>query len=87
MIKPAPPKSRGAAGVLFVWLLAFATAGLLIDVFVLPGEAASVLAGPGGRAMIGVAVAVGAAGIGFAMRFTLGRALKKDGDADARDHA
>lgn len=87
MIKPAPPKSRGAAGVLFVCLLAVATAGLLIDVLVLRGSRASILTAPGGRALLGAAVAVGAVLLAFALRFTLGRPIKEDGGAGARDHA
>ncbi len=87
MMKPAPPKSRGAAGVLFVWFFAFATAGLLIDVFVLEPRGGGVLAGPGGRAILGAAVAIAAVLIGFALRFTLGRAVKEQGGPGARDHA
>jgi hypothetical protein len=72
--------------VLFVWFLAIATAGLLIDLFVVRDLAASILAGAGGRGMLGVAVAVAAAAAGFALRFTLGRPVKTDGGADAVDH-
>ena len=87
MIKPAPPKARGIAGVLFVCFLGLATAGVLIDWLVLGDARASVLAGPGGRAMLGVAVAVGAVIIGFALRFTLGRPIKDEGGSGVRDHA
>ena len=87
MIKAAPPKPRGIAGVLFVCFLAVATAGVLIDLLVLGNARASVLAAPGGRAMLGVAVAAGAAIIGFALRFTLGRPAKDEGGADGRDSA
>ena len=87
MIKPAPPKSRGIAGVLFVCFFAVATAGLLIDVLVLGDGRAGILVAPGGRAMLGVAVAAGAAIMGFALRFTLGRTIKDEGGASARDRA
>lgn len=87
MIKPAPPKARGIAGVLFVCFLAIATAGVLIDVLVLAEQRTSALAGPGGRAMLGAAVAVGAVIIAFALRFTLGRPIKDEGGGGVRDHA
>jgi hypothetical protein len=87
MIKPAPPKARGIAGVLFVCFLAVATAGVLIDLLVLADGRVSVLAAPVGRAILGVAVAAGAAIIGFALRFTLGRPSKDEGGTDVRDHA
>ena len=87
MIKPAPPKARGIAGVLFVFFLAVATAGLLIDLLVLRNERAGILAAPGGRAMLGVAVAAGGVIIGFALRFTLGRPIKDEGGTGVRDHA
>ncbi|HET9229707.1 MAG TPA: hypothetical protein VFO00_00355 [Vitreimonas sp.] len=87
MIKPAPPKPRGIAGVLFVCFFAVATAGVLIDMLVLSDARASILAAPGGRAMLGVAVAAGAAVLGFALRFTLGRPIKQEGGAGVRDSA
>ena len=87
MIKPAPPKARGIAGVLFVCFLAVATAGVLIDLLVLGDVRASILAAPGGRAMLGVAVAAGAVVIAFALRFTLGRPIKDEGGADVRNSA
>jgi hypothetical protein len=87
MIKPAPPKARGIAGVLFVCFLAVATAGLLIDLLVLSNPRAGILAAPGGRAMLGAAVAAGAAIIGFALRFTLGRPINDEGGAGVRDSA
>lgn len=87
MIKPAPPKSRGIAGVLFVWFFAIATAGVLVDVFVIGGSRPNLLAEPGGRGVLGVAVAVGAALVAYALRFTLGRPLKDEGGASARDHS
>jgi hypothetical protein len=87
MIKPAPPKARGIAGVLFVWLLAFATAGLLLDVLVIRGGRASLFAGPGGHALLGVGVALGAVLVAVALRFTLGRPIKSEGGPGARDHA
>jgi hypothetical protein len=83
MIKPAPPKSRGIAGVLFVCFLAVATAGLLIDLLVLSNQRAGILAAPGGRAMLGVAVAAGAALVGFALRLTLGRPIRDEGGPGA----
>jgi hypothetical protein len=87
MIKPAPPKSRGIAGVLFVCFLGVATAGVLIDLLVLGDGRGNILAAPGGRAMLGVAVATGAAIVGFALRFTLGRPIKDEGGPRVRDHA
>jgi hypothetical protein len=86
MIKPAPPKSRGAAGVLFVFFLAVATAGLLVDFLVVGGARWNVLVAPGGRAILGVAVAAGAVLIAFALRFTLGRPMRDEGGASVRDH-
>jgi hypothetical protein len=79
MIKPAPPKARGIAGVLFVCFFAVATAGVLIDLLVLDNVRAAILVAPGGRAMLGVAVAAGAAILGFALRLTLGRPTKDEG--------
>jgi hypothetical protein len=79
MIKPAPPKARGIAGVLFVCFFAVATAGVLIDLLVLDNVRAGILVAPGGRAMLGVAVAAGAAILGFALRLTLGRPTKDEG--------
>lgn len=87
MIKPAPPKSRGIAGVLFVFAAAIATAGLLIDLFVLTPSRINVFAAPGARAVLGVAVAVAAVLIAFALRWALGRPLQDDGGARARDNA
>ncbi|HYD71893.1 MAG TPA: hypothetical protein VEF55_02050 [Candidatus Binatia bacterium] len=87
MIKPAPPKPRGIAGVLFVCFFGVATAGVLIDLLVLSNGSASILAAPGGRAVLGVAVAAGAAIIGFALRFTLGRPIKEEGGSGVRDSA
>jgi hypothetical protein len=87
MIKPAPPKARGIAGVLFVCFLAVATAGALVDLLVLGDGRANILVAPGGRAMLGAAVAIGAVVIGFALRFTLGRPIKDEGGASVRDHA
>jgi hypothetical protein len=86
MIKPAPPQSRGIAGVLFVCLLAVATAGLLIDLFVMRGPRFSVLADPGVRAALGAGVAVLSALTAFAVRLVLGRPVR-DGETRARDHA
>ncbi len=87
MIKPAPPKSRGIAGVLFVFLLGVATAGLAIDLLMLtPATADSVFAAPGGRAALGAAVAIGAVIITYALRWAMGRPVKGEG-ARARDHA
>jgi hypothetical protein len=86
MIKPAPPKSRGVAGVLFVFFAAVATAGLLVDLFVLAPSRLNVFAAPGGRAIVGLAVAAGAVLVGFTLRWALGRPLK-DGETRARDHA
>jgi hypothetical protein len=79
MIKPAPPKARGIAGGLFVCFFAVATAGVLIDLLVLDNVRAAILVAPGGRAMLGVAVAAGAAILGFALRLTLGRPTKDEG--------
>jgi len=87
MIKPAPPKSRGVAGVLFVCFLGVATAGALIDVFVIGGSRPNLVAEPGGRGALGVAVAIGAVLIAYALRFTLGRPAKEDGGASARDRS
>jgi hypothetical protein len=87
MIKPAPPQSRGIAGVLFVCLLAVATAGLLIDMLVVRGPRFSVLADPGMRAVLGAGVAGLAALTAFALRWLLGRPAQDEGEARARDHA
>lgn len=87
MIKPAPPKSRGIAGVLFVFAAAVATAGLLIDLLVLTPSRINVFAAPGARAALGVGVAVGAVLIGFALRWALGRPLSDEGGTRARDHS
>lgn len=87
MIKPAPPQSRGIAGVLFVCLLAVATAGLLIDLFVIRGPRFSILVDPGIRAALGAGVAVAAAAIAFVVRWALGRPVEDEGGARARDHA
>lgn len=86
MIKPAPPRSRGIAGVLFVWFFAVATAAVLIDLFAMSGSRPNLIAEPGGRAVLGVAVAVGAVLVAFALRFTLGRPVQEVGGASARDH-
>jgi hypothetical protein len=72
---------------LFVWFLAVATAGLLVDVFAIGGSRPNLLAEPGGRAVLGVAIAVGAVLVAFALRFTLGRPIKDEGGASARDHS
>lgn len=87
MIKPEPPKSRGIAGVLFVFFVAVATAGLMLDLFVLTPSRLNMFTVPGGRAIFGVAVAVGAVVVAFALRWALGRPIKDDGEARARDHA
>lgn len=86
MIKPAPPRARGAAGVLFVFLLGVASAGVLVNAMVLGGAHTSILVGPGGRAMLGAAVALGAALIAFAMRAALGQPIKSEGEPGVRDH-
>ncbi len=87
MIKPAPPKSRGIAGVLFVCFLAVATAGALIDLFALPSQRGSLLTQPGARAALGAGVALAAVLIGLALRWALGRPLSDEGGARVRDHA
>jgi hypothetical protein len=87
LIKPAPPKSRGIAGVLFVCLAGVATAAVLLDVFVLPATGSSLFTAPGGRALLGAGAAAGAALIGFALRWALARPLEDKGDERARDHA
>lgn len=87
MIKPEPAKSRGIAGVLFVCFAAVATAGLLLDLFVLTPSRINIFTLPGGRAMFGVAVAAGAVIVAFALRWALGRPIKDEGEARASDHA
>jgi hypothetical protein len=46
-----------------------------------------VLAERGAQAALGVAIAVGAAAMTFALRWTLGRKLAEQGETRARDHA
>lgn len=87
MIKPEPPKSRGIAGVLFVFFAAVATAGLGLDLFVLTPSRVNIFTVPGGRAMLGAGVAAGAVIVALALRWALGRPISEEGEARARDHA
>lgn len=84
MIKPAPPPTRGIAGLLLLFCGAALVAGLGADLL-LSGSRFSVIAEPGGRAVLGVGVAAGAVLVAHAMRLIFGRSDEER--RDAGDHA
>lgn len=85
MIKPAPPPVRGIAGLLLLFCLVGALIGLGADLLMTDTARFSVIAEPGGRAVLGVGVAAGIVLIAHAMRLLLGR--RDEGKSDAGDHA
>lgn len=85
MIKPAPPPKRGIAGMVLLFCVAALVAGLGFEF--LSGDAPrfSVVAQPGGRAVLGVGVVAVLVLLAHAMRALL--AVRKDGGGDAGGHA
>jgi hypothetical protein len=86
MIKPAPPKPRGIAGVLLIFCIAGGIAGLGFDLLLGGSGRFSVAAEPGARAVLGIGVAVLLVLVAHVMRLVLGRKPDAEGMGDVRDH-
>ena len=84
MIKPAPPQTRGIAGLLLLFCAVAAALGLAADLM-LGGVRFNVVAEPGGRAVLGVGVAAGLVLVAHGLRFVLARREREK--SDAGDHA
>lgn len=92
MIKPAPPPTRGIAGLAFLFCGVALIVGLGFDLALGPSERFSVIALPGGRAVLGVGVAAAVVLVAHGMRFLLGRRPRvlepgKRSAVDAVDHS
>lgn len=88
MIKPPPPPTRGVAGLVLLFCVSAGIAGLGFDVLLGSSGRFSVVAQPGGRAVLGIGVAAAAVLIAHAMRLLLARRRRETGEAgDAADHA
>lgn len=86
MIKPAPPKPRGIAGVLLIFCVAAGVAGLGFDLMLGGGGRFSIAAEPGARAVLGIGVAALLVICAHVMRLVLGRKPDAEGMGDVRDH-
>lgn len=86
MIRPTPPRPSGIAGLLFLFCVVCLIAGVGFDAISDSDVRFGLASQPGARAMIGVAVAVGAVVLGHALRLVLGRKSKGEG-GDAGDRA
>ena len=88
MIKPAPPQTRGIAGLALLFCAVALIAGVALDFALDDGPRFGVIGQPGGRAALGVGVAAGAVLIAHALRWVLGRKPREEsGGGDAADHA
>lgn len=88
MIKAAPPKNRGIAGVLMLFCATSAIAGLGFDLFLDAGvRFGAAAAQPGARAVMGLGVAALLVLAGHALRWMLGRRATEVEGARARDNA
>jgi hypothetical protein len=89
MIKPAPPKTRGIAGLVLLFCVAALIAGVGFDFMIEAGPRVNVIAQPGGRAVLGVGVAAVMVLLAHVMRLALGQRPRanEDGERDAVDHA
>lgn len=91
MIKPAPPKSTGIAGLMLVFAVAASVGGMLFDVLDNSDSRVGLVAQPGAHAVLGVGIAALAIIAAHALRFVLARrthdAPAAQGGADASHHA
>jgi len=85
MIKPAPPPKRGIAAMLLLFCVVALVAGLGFEFLIDTPQRFSVVAQPGGRAVLGVGVVVVLVLLAHGMRFLLSK--RDDGGGDAGDHA
>jgi hypothetical protein len=85
MIKPGPPPTRGIAGLALLFCIVALAVGLGFDFARDDAPRFGLVAQPGGRAVLGVVVAVSVVLIAHAMRWLLRR--RKTGVRDAVDHA
>lgn len=85
MIKPPPPQKRGIAAMLLLFCVVALVAGLGFEFISGASARFSVVAQPGGRAVLGVGVAAALVLLAHAMRLLL--ASRKDGGGDASDRA
>lgn len=85
MIKPGPPPTRGIAGLALLFCIVALSIGIGFDFARVDAPRFGLAGQPGGRALLGVAVAVSVVLIAHAMRWLLGR-RRKEG-RDAVDHA
>lgn len=84
MIKEAPPQKRGIAGMLLLFCATALVAGVGFEFISGVSARFSVVAQPGGRAVLGVGVVAALVLLAHAMRWMLAR---KHGGGDASDHA
>lgn len=85
MIKPPPPQKRGIAAMLLLFCVVALVAGVGFEFIDGASARFSVIAQPGGRAILGVLVACVLVLLAHVMRALL--ASRKDGGGDASDHA
>jgi len=85
MIKPPPPRKRGIAPMLLLLCVVALVAGVGFEFISGASARFSVVAQPGGRAVLGVGVATALVVLARGMRWLL--AVPKDGGGDASDHA
>lgn len=89
MIKPAPPKVRGIAGLVILFCVVALIVGVGFDFATDTGPRPNVIAQPGGRAVLGLGVATVMVLLAHLMRVALGLTSRGDeeGARDAVDHA
>jgi hypothetical protein len=87
MIKPPPPKSTGIAWLALLFCVVALAAGVGFDMLSDGDNRLGLLAQPGARAVLGVAIAVTAIVAARLFRIVLGRRVEPEGGADARPHA
>ncbi len=84
MIKPAPPPKRGIAAMMLLFCVVALVAGLSFEFLNDTPPRFSVVAQPGGRAVLGVGVVVILVLLAHGMRLLL--TTRERGSGDAADH-
>jgi hypothetical protein len=87
MIKPAPPPKRGIAAMLLLFCVVALVAGLGFEFLVETPARFSVIAQPGGRAVLGIGVVAVLVLLAHAMRAVLAVREEGGGDASDRNHS
>ncbi len=78
MIKPAPPPKRGISGMLLLFCVVALVAGVGFEFLIDTPPRFSVIAQPGGRAVLGVGVVAALVLLAHAMRALLVRRERSD---------